>query len=153
MPNEYCTERKVTDVTETKLDLTRRNFLSGIATLAATVGLTSLAQTAEAATKKYKVCATKDVKVGGAAIFRIAATGGTIMVMITQPKKGTFRAFNPACTHQGYQIGSIEGTSLVCSVHGARFNSDSGAVVAGPARTALKKYTASVEGTTVYINA
>ncbi len=152
MADDFCTQRKVTDVAETKLGISRRNFLSGIATIAATVGFTSLAETAEAGTKKYKVCATKDIKVGGASIFRIAAAGG-IMVMITQPKKGTYRAFNPACTHEGFQLERIEGTSLVCPRHGARFNSDNGKPTAGPTRTALKKYTVTVQGTTIYINA
>jgi nitrite reductase/ring-hydroxylating ferredoxin subunit len=152
MPDDFCTQRKVTDVTETKLDLSRRNFLSGIATIAATVGLTSLAESAEAKTKKYKVCATKEIKVGGASIFRIAAAGG-IMVLITQPKKGVFRAFNPACTHEGFQLERIEGKSLICPRHGARFNSDTGNATAGPTRKALKKYTTVVEGTTLYINA
>jgi nitrite reductase/ring-hydroxylating ferredoxin subunit len=130
--------------------ISRRNFLSTFAIAAASLGLTSIAQSAQAASKKYKVCATKDVKVGGASSFRVASAKN-MMVLITQPKKGIFRAFDQRCTHDGYAVNSIEGKNLICQAHGALFDMDSGSVRRGPARRSLTKYTVSVEKNFVYV--
>lgn len=130
--------------------LSRRNFLSTLAIAAGSIGLTSIAQGAQAASKKYKVCATKDVKVGGASSFRVPA-GDNMMVLITQPKKNVFRAFDQRCTHNGYAVNSIEGKNLICQAHGALFDMDSGLVRRGPARRSLTKYTVSVEKNFVYL--
>jgi nitrite reductase/ring-hydroxylating ferredoxin subunit len=130
--------------------ISRRNFLSTFAIAAASLGLTSIAQSAQAASKKYKVCATKDVKVGGASSFRVASAKN-MMVLITQPKKGIFRAFDQRCTHDGFAVNSIEGKNLICQAHGALFDMDSGSVRRGPARRSLTKYTVSVEKNFVYV--
>lgn len=146
-----CPNRKLTEVNEGKLSLTRRNFFAGLAIAAGSVGLSGIAQSAEAATKRYKVCATKDVRVGGAVMFLVKSAN--IMVLITQPKAGTFRAFNPACTHEGFQIDGVQGKNLVCPVHQAQFDMTTGAVKRGPARRALGQYKLTRVGTTIYINA
>ena len=144
-----CPTSRSTEVEQTKLSLTRRNFFAGFAVAATSLGLTGIASSAEAASKKYKVCATKDVKVGGGSIFYIAS--GNMMVLITQPKKEVFRAFNPACTHLGTQVRKIEGTNIRCTSHGALFDTNSGAVKRGPATVALQKYTLSVESKNIYV--
>ena len=151
MSEHVCPSRKVTEVQDTKSQLSRRNFLTTIAAAAASVGLTGIAQSATAATKKYKVCTTSQVKVGSANIFQIAAAGH-LMVLITQPKAGVFRAFNPSCTHQGATLGGINGTNLICNLHGATFNTSTGAPTGGPARSPLGKYTLTQTGTTLYIS-
>jgi Rieske Fe-S protein len=76
---------------------------------------------------------------------------GNMMVLITQPKKEVFRAFNPACTHLGTQVRKIEGTNIRCTSHGALFDTNSGAVKRGPATVALQKYTLSVESKNIYV--
>lgn len=129
--------------------LSRRNFLTSFAVAAGSLGLTALASSAEAASKKYKVCATKDIKVGGGSSFRL--TGRNMMVLITQPKAGVFRAFDQRCTHDGYAVNKIEGKNLICQAHGALFDMNTGAVKRGPARRALTKYTVSVEKKFVYV--
>jgi len=151
MSEHVCPQRNVTEVHESKSQLSRKNFLTVIAATAATLGLSGIADSATAATKKYKVCSTKDVKVGSANIFQIAAAGN-LMVLVTQPKAGVFRAFNPSCTHQGFQLSGISGANLVCNVHGAQFSTNTGAVTKGPASRALGKYTISQTGTTLYIS-
>ncbi|MFM8927184.1 MAG: Rieske (2Fe-2S) protein [Rhodoluna sp.] len=153
MSEQTCSQGNIKDVAETKLSLTRRNFLTGVALAAGAMGLTSISETAEAATKKYKVCSTKDIKLRGGAIFRVKVASGNIMVMITQPKSGIFRAFNPACTHEGFQISGLEGGNLVCQMHGAQFDPTSGAVKRGPAQLPLRRYTVTKSGSTLYINA
>lgn len=155
MSENSCQHHKATEVNESRLGLSRRNFLTGVATFASAVGLTAIADSATAATKKYKVCSTKDVKVKGANRFQINTASGPMMVIITQPKAGVYRAFNATCTHMGALIGAIDqtGSTLICEAHGARFNSDSGKVTGGPAPKPLTKYTVTTTGTTLYINA
>jgi len=151
--SEHNCEKPKIEVNESKIDLSRRKFLSAVGAAAATVGLAGLASSAEAATKKYKVCSTKDVKVGGATRFQIQALGGA-MILITQPKAGVFRAFNAACTHAGIPLGTVVGKDIACSDgHNAAFNLDTGKVTRGPAQMPLKKYTVTKSGTTLYINA
>jgi nitrite reductase/ring-hydroxylating ferredoxin subunit len=132
------------------LGLSRRNFFAGIALAASTIGLSTLATSAQAASKKYKVCATNDIKVGGGSIFKIASAGG-LQVLITQPKAGVFRAFNPACTHEGYRIGSISGTNIICKKHGATFDTSTGRATRGPAGIPLQKYTLTVDKKTIFV--
>jgi nitrite reductase/ring-hydroxylating ferredoxin subunit len=145
-----CPTSRSTEVEETKLSLTRRNFFAGFAVAATSLGLTGIASSAEAASKKYKVCATKDIKVGGGSIFFIASAN--MFFLITQPKKDVFRAFNPACTHKGIPVSKIEGTSIRCKDgHQALFDLNSGAVKRGPAVLPLQKYTLSVESKNIYV--
>jgi nitrite reductase/ring-hydroxylating ferredoxin subunit len=119
-----------------------------VALIASTLGLSALAQSAEAATKKYTVCKTTDVKLGSAKLFEVAPNKP---VLITQPKKGVFRAFSVYCTHSGAVIGLVQGSNLVCQVHGAKFDSTTGAVKQGPATKALTRYTCTVSAGKVIV--
>jgi nitrite reductase/ring-hydroxylating ferredoxin subunit len=130
--------------------ISRRNFFAGVAIAAGSLGLSSIASSAEAASKKYKVCSIKDVKVGGGSIFKLSAAGG-IQILITQPKAGVFRAFNPACTHQGFRLGSISGSNIVCPIHRATFDTTTGKVTRGPAQVPLQKYTLTVENNSLFV--
>lgn len=150
MSENTCPQRNVTEVTETKSQLSRKNFLTAFATAAATLGLSGIAGSASAAAKKYKVCSTSQIKVGSGNIFQVQAAG--VLVLVTQPKAGVFRAFNPTCTHAGAQIDSIAKTNLVCRAHGAMFNTNTGAVTRGPAQAPLGKYNLTKTGTTLYIS-
>jgi nitrite reductase/ring-hydroxylating ferredoxin subunit len=128
--------------------LSRRNFLSTIAIAAGSLGLTTIASSAQAASKKYKVCAIKDIKVGGASSFKV---GSGLMVLVTQPKSGVFRAFSQKCTHDGYAVNQIEGKDLKCQAHGALFDMNSGTVKRGPARLPLPRYEVTLDKTSVYV--
>ncbi len=130
--------------------LSRRNFLASVAVAAGSLGLSAIATSAQAASKKYKICATKDIKVGGASSFRVPA-GKNMMVLITQPKAGVFRAFDQRCTHEGFAVNSIKGKDLICQAHGALFDMNTGVAKRGPARKALTKYTLTVEKKFIYI--
>jgi nitrite reductase/ring-hydroxylating ferredoxin subunit len=135
--------------TETSFGFTRRNLLRSVATGLSAIGLTFAADAALAATKKVTVCKTTDIAVGSGR--RFTPKGGTT-ILVVQPKKGVFRAFDAYCTHQRILLNGIDGTNLVCTDgHGAMFNMDSGKVTQGPARTALKKYTVTLSGTSVQV--
>lgn len=128
--------------------VTRRAIFKGFAAALSTLGLTSLAASASAATKKYTVCKTTDIKVGGAKLFEPAKNKP---VLITQPKRGVFRAFSVYCTHENAVIGTVSGSNLVCLVHGAKFDTTTGAVKQGPARKALTRYTCTVSAGKVIV--
>ncbi|HEY7796813.1 MAG TPA: Rieske (2Fe-2S) protein [Microbacteriaceae bacterium] len=76
-----------------------------------------------------------DIPVGGGNKFK----AGDIEVFVTQPNPGEFRAFDARCTHAGCAVTDVVSGEILCPCHGARYNSDTGAVVAGPAPRALGK--------------
>jgi nitrite reductase/ring-hydroxylating ferredoxin subunit len=129
--------------------LSRRGLLGAFAGIVATIGFSSLGDSAMAAAKTYTACKTTDIKVGSAKIVTIPKT--SIKVAITQPKKGVFKAFQPICTHQGAQITGLSGSNLVCRQHGATFSIATGAATGGPTRKALKSYKVTVSGTSVKV--
>jgi nitrite reductase/ring-hydroxylating ferredoxin subunit len=141
MSEQFSCRNTNAEVIEVPAGLTRRAALTAFAAAFATVGLTSISDSAYAAAKTYNACKTTDIKVGGARMFSI----GGKAVVITQPKKGVFRAFYGNCTHQGALLANSVGpmttqaNSLVCPQHGAKFDTTSGKPTAGPASRALLK--------------
>ncbi|MGF7081332.1 ubiquinol-cytochrome c reductase iron-sulfur subunit [Mucilaginibacter sp. UYCu711] len=76
-----------------------------------------------------------DSKVSDGVIIVRIATGNTA---------SAFTAVQVACTHEGTAIGYNSSQNLfICPLHGSIF-SKSGAVVQGPANTALKQYTVTI---------
>lgn len=117
----------------------------------ATIGLSSIGDAAFAASKTYTVCKTTSVKVGSAGIFKLGTTRN--YVIVTQPKKGTFKAFSPFCTHEGVKLSGVSGKNLVCKQHGATFSTTTGAATGGPTRRALTSYKVTISGTSVKVTA
>jgi nitrite reductase/ring-hydroxylating ferredoxin subunit len=72
-----------------------------------------------------------DIPVGGGVVFTAAK------VVVTQPKKGTFKAFSAVCTHVGCVCDKVADGTIDCPCHGAKFTITTGAVVAGPAPSPL----------------
>ena len=144
---------RVTEVADTRFGHSRRTALKGLAAALAAIGAGSFATSAQAASKTYKVCKTTDVAVGSARMFAVNGQP----VVITQPKKGTFKAFSGWCTHQQNPltptIGAVQtsGSNMICSSHGASFSTSTGAVTGGPARSKLKNYSLKVSGTQISI--
>ena len=107
-----------------------------------------------AAAKTYKICKTTDVKVGSARMFSVGGRG----IVVTQPKKNTFKAFNANCTHQGAPLAAKVGAvrtvsgSMICPQHGAGFDTTTGAATRGPAVAPLDKITVKVSGTQVSVS-
>jgi nitrite reductase/ring-hydroxylating ferredoxin subunit len=59
-------------------------------------------------------------------------------------------AFDPKCTHQGYQL-EARGEEWYCDYHGSRFTASAGAVLAGPATAALRRYPTDERSGTVFV--
>ena len=125
----------------------RRALLAAMGSVLAGVGLLGSADAAFAAAKTYTVGKTSDIKVGSAKSYLVAG----VPVLVTQPKKGVFKAFKGVCTHQGGNLSSVSGKNIVCPLHGASFDSTSGKPTGGPASTGLKGYKVTVSGTSLKV--
>lgn len=90
--------------------------------------------------------AAADVPVGGGIYL------SDVSVIVTQPSKGTFKAFSSVCTHQGCAVTEVSGTNLLCPCHGSEFNLATGAVTNGPASSPLPAKTAKVQGSNVVVS-
>ena len=92
--------------------------------------------------------ATADVPVGSGVILKEPNN-----YVVTQPTKGTYKAFTSICTHQGCPVAEIQGKNIVCNCHGSEFSIEDGSVVKDPATEPLKEFAATVSGNKVYIDA
>lgn len=59
-------------------------------------------------------------------------------------------AFDPKCTHQGYQL-EVSGGEWYCDYHGSRFEGGTGSVITGPARTSLRRYPTEDRSGTIFV--
>jgi 3-phenylpropionate/trans-cinnamate dioxygenase ferredoxin subunit len=67
---------------------------------------------------------------------------------------GTICALRDECSHEAYPLsdGELDGTDVVCTYHGARFDACSGARKALPAVRPVKAYPVEVRDGDVYID-
>lgn len=138
---------------------TRRTVLRGAAVAAAaTVPLFASATSAEAKPKPPKkkkkkkkgdpkgkpIAATKDIPVGGGKYFE------KDQLIVAQPKKGKFNAFNSTCSHANCPVSDMETKGkMICPCHNAEFDLD-GKPVKGVARRPLKPEKIVVAGGKIY---
>lgn len=129
----------------------RRNVLAGAGAVGVgTLGVIALGGCASGGTKpapsvppsiKGKVIAkTSEIPVGGGKIFE------DYKIVVTQPSKGTFKAFTAVCTHQGCTVGDVQKGIIQCPCHGSEFSVTDGSVKQGPAKAKLAEYKVKVVG-------
>jgi nitrite reductase/ring-hydroxylating ferredoxin subunit len=123
--------------------ISRRGLLVAFASSAAAIGLTGLSEVAANAAKTYTVGKTSQVPIKGGKTFN----AGGKRVLITQPKKGTFKAFFAVCTHQGSALEDkrVKNNEIVCGSHLARFDATTGMAKSVSPRP-LKKVIVIVSG-------
>jgi nitrite reductase/ring-hydroxylating ferredoxin subunit len=119
--------------------ITRRGLLVAFASSMAAFGLTGLSEVAANAAKTYTVCKTSAIAVRSGKTFTV----GGKKILITQPKKGTFKAFIAVCTHAGAALTGAANNEIQCASHGAKFDAESGMAKAVASR-ALGKVSVSV---------
>lgn len=134
-------------VTNLNSAISRRAWLGAAATVLASFGLQTIAANAQAAAKTVKLGKATAIPVKGAKSYY----AGSSYILVTQPKPGVYKAFSGVCTHEAVNIGNIDGTNLVCSQHGASFDTTTGKVTGGPAPTGLKKYPLMLKSGVLYI--
>jgi Rieske Fe-S protein len=86
-----------------------------------------------------------------AAVADVPEGGGVIKggYVITQPTKGTFKAFSKVCTHQGCDVNKVDGGVISCPCHGSQFSIKDGSVQGGPAPKPLPPVDVKVDGKNV----
>ena len=84
-----------------------------------------------------------DIPVGGGKIFKEQN------VVITQPKKGTFKCFSAECTHAGCQVAEVAKGTINCPCHGSKFKVADGSVANGPASKPLPARKITVDGDSI----
>jgi nitrite reductase/ring-hydroxylating ferredoxin subunit len=84
-----------------------------------------------------------EIPVGGGKIFEAE------QVVVTQPKKGTIKAFSATCTHQGCTVAEVKGGTINCPCHGSKFKVADGSVANGPANKPLPPVIVTVDGTAI----
>ena len=90
-----------------------------------------------------RVGSSNDVAAGTMRAFDVGGTKVNVTCVNGRPY-----AFDDAGTHQGCSLanGDLDGTTLTCACHGARFDVTSGAVLHGPAERPVRSRTVQVEG-------
>ncbi len=84
---------------------------------------------------------------------KITADGKEILVTNID---GNFYAMNDTCTHAGASLseGSLEGHTLTCGWHGAKFDCKTGNLAAFPAKIKdLQSYKVTVESENIFLEA
>jgi len=136
--------------------VSRRSVLCGIALIA--VGLLPDAANAAAPAVGVKVKGKKllvDLKVNKAlakvgGVVQIDLNDGSSLAIVrTAPGVKGLTAISLACTHQGITV-IEQDNQWLCPAHGSKF-ALSGALVQGPARSALQKYPITATATTAVI--
>ena len=70
-------------------------------------------------------------------------------VVVTQPTAGEFACFSSICTHQGCEVGDVDGGTINCPCHGSQYSIEDGSVVTGPAAAPLPAVNVTVDGDSV----
>ena len=82
---------------------------------------------------------TGEIPVGGGIVLP------DVRIVITQPKRGDFRAFSAVCKHQGQTVGQVSDNTITCLYHGSQYDAATGAVTTGPATAGLDPVKISVK--------
>lgn len=138
----------------TRRELPRRELLRttlGLAALATGAGLAACSgneagQGVSSTAGPASVAASK-VPIGGGIVLE-----GKRYV-VTQPSKGTYRAFSSVCPHAGCNVSAVRDGLIVCPCHDSHFKIADGSVAQGPATKGLTAATVSVDGSDLKVSA
>jgi cytochrome b6-f complex iron-sulfur subunit len=139
---------------KTKITMDRKEFLSALGFSAASIALSAcLGGCKNESPSGPTVDFTIDIT--NPAYVALGTAGGYVYVngvIVAKTTSGAIIAVSQACTHEGATV-EYQGNNnrFYCPRHGATFNT-TGGVTAGPASTALKQYTVTVNGNNVRIN-
>jgi Rieske Fe-S protein len=141
-------------------ELTRRSALrgSGVVVAGAVVGYgitRSTVDTGKRGNDQANAYGAEPASGGTAPIAAVADVpvgGGVIRgnLVLTRPAGNDVRAFSAICTHQGCKVDRVTDGHIECPCHGSVFDAATGAVVHGPASTALGKIPVVVRNGEVY---
>ena len=104
---------------------------------------TSAAPTSAAGAESLAKAA--DIPVGGGVIL------GQQELVVTQPKKGEFKAFGAHCTHMNCLLANVSDGTINCACHGSKFGIADGSVKNGPATRPLTARAVKLSGDSIVL--
>jgi nitrite reductase (NADH) small subunit len=98
--------------------------------------------------KLVKIAETKEVSPGTGKTVEIEGRSIALFNLA-----GTYHAIDNTCTHVGGPLGEgdVNGETVTCPWHGAKFNITTGAVLGPPARQSVRSYPVKVQGNDVLV--
>ncbi|SEE23825.1 Ferredoxin subunit of nitrite reductase or a ring-hydroxylating dioxygenase [Arthrobacter alpinus] len=90
---------------------------------------------------RYQVGKLSELPVGTTA----AGTANGVEVVLFRADETTILAYTDVCTHAGCKV-APQGEDFKCPCHGSVFKGSDGTVVSGPAKEALPRYAAAIDG-------
>ena len=89
------------------------------------------------------------------ATFKVPVGGGVILedadYVVTQPNKGSYKAFSKICTHQGCPVAEVRKEVIHCNCHGSEYSIKDGSVTNPPASKSLAAAKTTVFEGKVYV--
>ncbi|MGW7241886.1 DUF6529 family protein [Streptomyces sp. NPDC054804] len=86
---------------------------------------------------------TSQIPEGGGMIFKEQK------IVVTQPKKGEYKAFSAICTHEGCTVSQVADGTIDCPCHGSKYHIADGSVAHGPATRPLPTKSITVSGNSI----
>lgn len=96
-----------------------------------------------------RICAVEDIKPGKAIRVKI----GDLAIAIVRTKAGDIRAINDTCSHGEISLseGFVDGETIECWAHGAKFSLETGAALTLPAFEPVAVYEVILENGDIFL--
>lgn len=96
-----------------------------------------------------RICAVEDIKPGKAIRVKI----GDLAIAIVRTKAGDIRAINDTCSHGEISLseGFVDGETIECWAHGAKFSLETGAALTLPAFEPVAVYEVIIDNDEIFI--
>jgi Rieske Fe-S protein len=115
----------------------------------------SSSPTAQATSAKPSASRAQAPKGPSVATSKVPVGGGVILenadYVVTQPNKGSYKAFSKICTHQGCPVAEVRNGVIHCNCHGSEYSIKDGSVTKPPAPKALAEAKTKVFEGEVYV--
>jgi 3-phenylpropionate/trans-cinnamate dioxygenase ferredoxin subunit len=97
-----------------------------------------------------RICAVDDIRAGKA----IRVNLGEQAIAIVTTKSGEIKAIDDKCSHGEISLseGFVEGNTIECWAHGAKFSLDTGEALTLPAFEPVSVYPVLIEDDTIYLD-
>ncbi|HEX6759627.1 MAG TPA: Rieske 2Fe-2S domain-containing protein [Propionibacteriaceae bacterium] len=123
--------------------------------VAETSAPTSPSPTAAATSSKPSASTAKAPEGPSVATSGVPVGGGVILenadYVVTQPSRGSYKAFSKICTHQGCPVAAVENGVIHCNCHGSEYSIKDGSVTNPPATKGLAEAKTTVFEKKVYV--
>ncbi len=97
-----------------------------------------------------RICSVEDIRAGKAIRVKL----GEQAIAIVKTKSGEIKAIDDKCSHGEISLseGFVEGNTIECWAHGAKFNLDTGEALTLPAFEPVSVYPVLIEDDTIYLD-